>query len=176
MTTYTPSSEECNDLDARDVRALTEVMSVLDEQDPRICGADDLYLVVSGSGREYLVDIREGACECPDFQYNLPTKDGRRLCKHAARITYETGMRPIPSWVDPNALDDQIGMHVDAEPVFARDLEEDHEEIESDDSASRAIADGGRERPVDCCCQGDLPCYMCWREGFREPAEEGDDQ
>lgn len=41
--------------------------------------------VHSVSGRSYLVDVRDGICECPDFAHNL---QGRGRCGHliAARL------------------------------------------------------------------------------------------
>lgn len=150
---------DCNRIDPRDVRALTEVMSVLDDIG-RARGADDLYLVVSSSGREYLVDICERVCECPDFQHNLPTADGRQTCKHLARVTYETGMRPIPAWVDRDTLDDQLGMHIVASPRIA---------------TVTVATDGGRDdkRPDDCECptglaDDGLVCWPCYRAGREE--------
>ncbi|AJF28031.1 hypothetical protein SG26_19985 (plasmid) [Haloarcula sp. CBA1115] len=95
---------------SRTVRALTEVMTVMDSVG-RARNADDLFLVNSGSGSEYLVDARTGSCECPWKQYN-PNEE----CKHEKRVAFATGERPIPQWVDDEALDDQFGMHVDGEP------------------------------------------------------------
>jgi PGF-CTERM protein len=94
----------------RTVRALTEVMTVLDSIG-RARNADDLFLVNSGSGSEYLVDTRTGSCECKWKQYN-PGKE----CKHQKRVAFATGERPIPQWVDDDALDDQFGLHVDGDP------------------------------------------------------------
>ena len=159
------------DLDARDVRALTSVMSVLDEQDPRIAGRDGRFLVISASGKEYEVDTNERTCTCPDFEHNLPIEnpDGsvRHSCKHIARCTYEAGQRPIPSWIDRDALDDQIGVHVSTTPRMA---------------PGAVATDGGDadddDRPADCCCvepedhptDGGLPCFPCWNAGHRSPA------
>lgn len=106
---------EGHEIERRDARALTEYMTVLD-RDPRVRGADGLYIVVSPSGREYLIDAFEGVCECPDFQHNLPTPEGRRTCKHLARVTYATGMRPLPAWIDHDAVDPQLGLHVSGGP------------------------------------------------------------
>ena len=170
-------------IDARDVRALTEPMTVCGQLG-RARGADDLYLVVSTS--EYLVDVREGVCECPDHQY----RDAN--CKHLRRITYEAGMRPIPSWVERSELDEQLltAEHIDGEPVFSTDLEDDSDDPKSEPAIAsaatptgRAITDGGEileadstddedERPDDCTCvptQVDLPCWPCWRAGFYTP-------
>ncbi|GGM51978.1 SWIM zinc finger family protein [Haloarcula argentinensis] len=95
---------------SRTVSALTEVMTVMDSVG-RARNADDLFLVNSGSGSEYLVDTRTESCECPWKQYN-PGKE----CKHQKRVPFATGERPIPQWVDDDALDDQFGLHVDGEP------------------------------------------------------------
>lgn len=98
-------------LDELDARALTQHLTVLDEID-RVRDAPDLYLVVSESGSEYLVDARSGACECPDHEYR-----GRR-CKHLRRVAFATGQEPIPAWVDNDEVDDQLGRHVNGEPDF----------------------------------------------------------
>jgi len=99
-------------IDDRDARALTQYLTVLDDVG-RARDAPELYLVVSESGSEYLVDTRgEGACECADHQY------GAR-CKHLRRVAFATGERSIPSWVDTDAVDEQLGDHVAAEPDIA---------------------------------------------------------
>lgn len=97
---------------ARDIRALTEYHSVLGETG-RARGADDLYLVVSESGLEYLVDARLGSCECPDHRHR------EVRCKHIRRVAYAMGDRPVPVWIDTDAVDPQLGEHVDATPRVA---------------------------------------------------------
>ena len=92
-------------LDSRDVRALTQYLTVLDDVG-RARDAEDLYLVVSESGNEYLVDARAGTCECPDHRYR------ECRCKHLRRVAFATGEREIPAWVDREAVDDQLGLHV----------------------------------------------------------------
>lgn len=82
-----------------DVRALTEVMTVLPE-------APGLYTVVSGSGRAYTVDAREGACSCPDARYR------DRECKHQVRVAYERGDRMLPGWDDRGSVDDHFRQFV----------------------------------------------------------------
>lgn len=130
-------------LDDRDVRALTERMTVMpDVGDAR--GADDLFTVVSHSGNSYLVDVRHGRCSCPDAEYNLPTDDGRERCKHVARAEYMTGRRSVPSWVDATAVDECIGVAVDT-PV---------------------AADGGECE--ECEALGELPCAECYIHGDKE--------
>lgn len=75
------------DVDERDRRALTEYLTVLEDLG-RARDADGLYLVVSQSGSEYLVDAHTGACECPDHEYRGVH------CKHARRMAFATGDRP----------------------------------------------------------------------------------
>lgn len=99
-------------IDEVDARALTEYMTVL-EDIGRVRGADDLYLVVSGSGKEYLVDLRgEPSCDCPDHEYR-----GRR-CKHIRRTLFAIGAQPVPSWVDRDDVDPQLGEHTSADPIW----------------------------------------------------------
>jgi hypothetical protein len=87
-------------LDVRDADALTAAMTVIPTDAP------DIYLVVSDSGREYRVDARHGACECPDARHRDVT------CKHQRRVAYATGQREIPEWVDDDAVDAQLGEQV----------------------------------------------------------------
>ncbi|MFA9427119.1 hypothetical protein [Natronorubrum sp. A-ect3] len=66
-------------------------------------------------------------------------------------------MRPILAWVDRDALDDQLGMHLAASPRIA----------------SAAVAtDGERDNecPDDCECLTDnsLVCWPCYRAGHEE--------
>ena len=96
-------------LDDRDVRALTECMSVLSDIG-MVAGADGLYSVISESGRSYTVDIETGACDCDDAFYRDP--DGG--CKHVRRVQFATGRRSIPEWANEEAVDEQLGLHVSA--------------------------------------------------------------
>ncbi|MDJ1433974.1 SWIM zinc finger family protein [Halostagnicola sp. A-GB9-2] len=97
------------DLGDREQRALEQYLTVL-EDDPRVRGADDLFLVVSESGSEYLVDL-EGLsnCECPDSTYRNVT------CKHIHRALFATSRRPIPEGVDRDVVDEQLGEHTSGE-------------------------------------------------------------
>ena len=95
-------------LDDRDVKALTEYMSVL----PHVRSTekqDGMYSVVSESGRTYTVDVDLGACDCDDAFYRQP--DGGY--KHVRRVRFATGRRSIPEWVNREAVDDQLGEHVE---------------------------------------------------------------
>lgn len=101
-------------LDDRDVRALTEYLTVLDDVG-RVRGADDLFLVVSESGSEYLVDRRTERCGCPDAEHRDP--DGG--CKHVRRVAFATGARPVPAGLQ--GVDPQLGAHVDVDLDGAAD-------------------------------------------------------
>jgi hypothetical protein len=170
MTDYEPAEVEGTDLEPRDARALTECMTVLPE-------GGDIYTVVGEHGGTYSVDGREGRCTCPDAQYNLPTEDGRETCKHVARVTYAAGLRPVPAWVDTDAVDAHLGEHTDATPRVAVT---DGGIVADADTES---PDAG-ERPADCDCGAwndadgvTLPCWPCYREGFEtpNPGAPGDD-
>lgn len=111
MTTQQP-------IDELDRRALTQYLTVL-EDIGQVRGVDDQYFVVSQSGRQYLVDVDLDRCECADCRYR------DRRCKHLRRVDFATGRRPIPSWIDRQALDESLGEHVDSGPYFdAREVGE----------------------------------------------------
>ncbi|MFA1610142.1 hypothetical protein [Halobellus rubicundus] len=160
-----------DDLDKRDVRALTEAMSVLPDYG-RARGADGLFVVIGENSNDpYLVDVVGKACECPDAEYRDP--DGG--CKHIKRIEYATGRTAIPQWVDRDVVDDNLGCAVDAEPRYAV---ADGGIIEADDDGE-IIDDDTNGRPEDCDCgpwnaDAGLPCWPCYRDGFRMPVGEID--
>ena len=81
-------------LEVRDVRALTECLTVLEDVG-RVRGAEDLFLVVSESGSEYLVDRRTGRCGCPDAVHRWCTA-GRQTApsSDAAGGRFSTTFRP----------------------------------------------------------------------------------
>ena len=88
MTDYEPDGNER--IDTRTERALTQYLTVLADVG-RAKGADDLFLVVSQSGTEYLVDRREGGCTCPDHEHR-----GVR-CKHLRRVAFAESASPFQS-------------------------------------------------------------------------------
>jgi hypothetical protein len=170
-----------DDLDDRDIRALTEVMTVLPDVD-EARDAPGLYAVVGENmNGTYIVDTHLNACTCSDHEY----RDVR--CKHRRRVAFATGERAIPAWVDRDAVDD-LGYHVDASPQFAAadggsgiiEAGDEGEILEGDDQDEDQDHDDVDGRPDDCCCGGwndgvALPCWPCYRDGFGAPAvEEGD--
>jgi hypothetical protein len=36
------------------------------------------------------------------------------VCKHLRRARFATGARELPDWIDPDDVDPQLGLHVDA--------------------------------------------------------------
>lgn len=107
-TTTADSPTDAAELGERDVRALTETMTVLDGCAPAPADAPGLYLVTTASGHSYTVDPGLAACGCPDSEHRDP--DGG--CKHVRRVRFETGRRPLPAWIDEAALDDQFRQFV----------------------------------------------------------------
>ena len=105
MTDYKPDGNER--IDSRTERALTQYLTVLADVG-RAKGAEDLFLVVSQFGTEYLVDRRESRCTCADHEHR-----GVR-CKHLRRVAFATGERPVPAGVDD--VDLQLGEHTDETP------------------------------------------------------------
>lgn len=172
MTAYKPAegessvTDERTDLEKRDVRALTEYMTVLSK-------GGDIYEVVTESGSSYRVDALEARCTCPDKQYNL---DDGELCKHERRVRFATGQWSIPAWTDADAIDPHLGEQLTATPrITATDggiTEVRENEHDTDEE---------RGRPDDCDC-GDwndgqsLPCWPCYRDGFETPNPNTEEQ
>jgi hypothetical protein len=143
------------DFTERDARALSEYMAVLADTD-RARGADDLFLVVSESGSEYLVDVRTHSCECGDATH----RDVR--CKHQRRVAFATGRREIPPWVNRDAIDDQLGEHVDAAPQLVATDGGSDVIVAGDDAV--ILDEGDDQDDNECNCYGlddDLECCAC---------------
>lgn len=103
-------------VEPRTLRAINQTFSVLPEIG-RAKGADDLYLVVSESGKEYLVDARNGSCECPDAMH----RDVR--CKHQRRVDLQAGS------LDVGELKNQLTETADSLESNAADLEAQAQEL-----------------------------------------------
>jgi hypothetical protein len=99
--------------DERAAKALTESMSVLDN---RTFGdlRNEEFLVVTPTGT-YHVDAIAETCDCPDALHRAPDEG----CKHRLRVAMARGERPIPEWVDVEAIDDGLGQHLSADPRIA---------------------------------------------------------
>jgi len=108
-TTESTAQEHTPDLDKRTRRALEEYITILPSLGDA-AGCDSLVTAVSESGSEYLVDLWEGRCNCPDSEHRNP--DGG--CKHIRRARFALGRRAIPNAPDVE-VDPQLGEHTDAE-------------------------------------------------------------
>jgi hypothetical protein len=152
MPTTNAERLESTDLEARDVRALTEYMSTLPF-------GGDVYSVTTESGSEYRVDAREDRCTCPDYQYREVE------CKHLRRAAFATGQRPIPAWVDADEVDAQLGEHVEETPKTA-----------ATDGGVTLEAFGADDHDEDeCWCDDhDFPCFDCYNDGRRDLPGEGE--
>jgi len=137
----------------------------------RVKDAADLYLVVSESGAEYLVDAREGVCECPDYQHREPEEG----CKHIQRIGYATGTTQIPEWVNPAEIDSQLGAQTNATvsvspaPSSDRELETEtslEQPLQTDGGTTTESGDSEKCPNGDARCDGpdgdELPCFPCF--------------
>jgi len=101
-------TDTCTDLDHLDAKALTTPMSVLPDQ-PEVAGAEDMFLVQHT--REHIVSKVAGSwtCDCKGFQYH-------ERCYHVRRVQFALGERPIPAFLNTDAIDDQLGHHVSGGP------------------------------------------------------------
>jgi hypothetical protein len=116
MATNTSTADDemlTTDLDDRTRRALTEHMGIVPE-------GGDIYTVIGqNSNGEHRVDLQTGRCTCPDYEYNLPTVDGRETCKHYERVLFALGREPVPAAFSPADVPGKLGGdHLDGEPEF----------------------------------------------------------
>ncbi|MBV0900177.1 hypothetical protein [Haloarcula salina] len=158
-------------IDDRTKRALEEYLTVTPDIG-RARGADDLVLVTSASGKEYLVDVRGGSCECPDATH----RDVE--CKHQIRAKMALGLAAVPAGAaEACDIDPDLGQHCDAELRFAAadggvvstasdeaaddvvDLSEEHGEAPIDGTC---IAGHERCAGISGMYMGEFPCANCW--------------
>lgn len=98
-------------LDDRDIRALTEVMTVC-KREPDL--RDEQVAVYSSHQADggmvterYVVSPDVPACDCRDMLHRRPASG----CKHVRRVAFERGERAIPAGIDHSAL--APGLHID---------------------------------------------------------------
>lgn len=85
MSTQTSGTEER--IDQRTRRACEQSMTVIPHG-----GRSGMFDVYSESGNEYVVDLRDGVCECGDFIHREPQGG----CKHQRRVRIEFGITDVP--------------------------------------------------------------------------------
>lgn len=137
MRTDTSETEER--IEKRTRHACVESMTV----HPHGSGSE-MFDVYNADGKRYVVDLRDGVCECPDYEHREPA-DG---CKHQRRVRLEFGIMDVPAAIrdEHAALTDvelarrRRGIDVEPEPV------EEHEPITVSDAkpARRVATDGGQ--------------------------------
>ena len=93
----------------RDLRALTETMTVNYWDDPNV--ADHEVAVYSSKKEDgkyhtdiYRVNPAAGICNCGDMLHRRPTGG----CKHVWRVLFELGKRDIPASIDTESLADGV--------------------------------------------------------------------
>ena len=141
VTTDDVDGEEAHELD---YRALSEYLTVLEDGDVRARSADSLYTVHSASGSTYLVDAELPACECPDHEY----RGHERPCKHVRRVQFATGRRDVPDFVDDDAVDPQLGLHVEDVTDVGADQEGDRsdDDVPAEAATSETVEEEGTDR------------------------------
>jgi predicted nucleic acid-binding Zn finger protein len=105
MTNDNPQPNES--IASRTERALVEPLTVLDHDETPVDDADTtIVTVTSASGSTYDVDVRAGACSCPDARHRDP--DGG--CKHVRRARVALGR---------DTVDARTIREVDVDPQLA---------------------------------------------------------
>lgn len=137
----TDISETEERIEKRTRHACVESMTV----HPHSSGSE-MFDVYNADGKRYVVDLRDGVCECPDYEHREPA-DG---CKHQRRVRLEFGIMDVPAAIrdEHAALTDvelarrRRGIDVEPEPF------EEHEPITVDADASKpgrkVATDGGQ--------------------------------
>jgi hypothetical protein len=87
------------DFDVRDARALTRPMDVYAD-DPDAWG--DSEVAVYHEGRQHIVSVAAGFCDCGDAHYRNVE------CQHIKRVKYTLGICDIPEWCDRDRLDETL--------------------------------------------------------------------
>ena len=124
------------DVPARTRRACVESMVV----HPHGSGSG-MFDVYNAEGRRYVVDLRDGVCECPDFEHREAN------CKHQRRVRLEFGLAPFEDV--PAAIRDEHAALTDVELARKRrGIDVDPEPITVGADASKpgrkVATDGGR--------------------------------
>ena len=174
MTNDNPQPNES--IASRTERALVEPLTVLDHDETPVDDADTtIVTVTSASGSTYDVDVRAGACSCPDARYRDP--DGG--CKHVRRARVALGRDTVDArTIREVDVDPQLGANAPGPRVATSDggiVDAGDDGVVLDDETDET-GDTVDERPDDCDCSGfhtdaSLPCWACFRDGFDEPAD-----
>jgi hypothetical protein len=117
MLTNESDAVDCNDIEPRTERALTECMTVLSTSGTPITDAETQTVsVVSHSGETYTVNAVQEVCDCPDHQHN------HRICKHIRRSRFALGIDELSSaTLREFEIDDDFAAHCPGPIVLASD-------------------------------------------------------
>ena len=139
MSNDTPNAKESIDVEKRTRKALEEPLSVVAFDGTPLDDTNvSMVRVISHTGGDYRVDVRDGRCTCPDHEYR------EAECKHIRRARLATGRTPIESDtlaacdVDPN-----FGDHVGADPQVVATDGGRRERAESEHERTRVPVAGG---------------------------------
>ena len=146
MNEYETPTEESDgiEVEKRTRRALEEPLSVLSVDGTPLDETDTTIVsVVSHSGEQYTVDVREGRCTCPDAEYNLDADE--QLGQHA----FEPAVASADGGI-VDAGDDGVVLDDDADAGDERPADCDCAGFHADAT---------------------LPCWPCYRAGYDEPAD-----
>ena len=109
------------DVEPRTVRAVTEHMTVIEE-------APAMFSVTTQSGSEYMVDLREGVCSCPDYRNREPEGG----CKHLRRTRLRVGQ------VDVETLTSELERTASELEMSAEQLEQQAQDLSEEASTLEA--------------------------------------
>lgn len=144
----------------RQLRAVEEYLTVM----PDAVDAPDMVRVVSHTGDEYTVGVRDEACTCPDFEHRGGDENGR--CKHVYRALWATGREAMPAdLVDAADVEPNFGAFVDTDAV--RVATPDGGILEAtDDAEVLTDTDDTDDECEECVGLPDgVPCWECFRDG-----------
>lgn len=138
MRTETSETESC--IDKRTRRACVESMVV----HPHGSGSG-MFDVYNADGKRYVVDLRDGVCECPDYEHREPA-DG---CKHQRRVRLEFGIMDVPVGIrtehapltDVELARRRRGIDVEPEPITV--------DVDASKPGRTVATDGGQVLPPE---------------------------
>ena len=111
--------------------------------------------------RRSTVDVRSGACECPDASYNLGDDE---LCKHARRARFALGRDAVPAEaIEAVEVEPNFGCFVDTDEV--RVATPDGGVIEAEGDAVVLEEEDDEDECETCAELSDLPCFECYMQG-----------
>jgi hypothetical protein len=158
-STEAEDTDEADEFGDRQLRAVEEYLTVM----PDGVDARGMVRVVSHTGDEYTVDVRDEACTCPDFEHRGGDENGR--CKHVYRALWATGREAMPAdLVEAADVEPNFGAFVETDEV--RVAAADGGIVEATDDAEVLTEDDETDECEECAeLSDDVPCWECYRDG-----------